>query len=122
MKNPNYSFSIKLIILLIPKISGIDMKIIADLSITPIGVEISLSKYIVACERILKDQGLYIKVHAEGTNIEGDLNDVLNGIRLCIDTLHKEGVPRLKTHISISSRIDKIENIDAKINSIEIQI
>jgi len=98
------------------------MKIIADLSITPIGVEISLSKYIVACERILRDQGLHIKIHAEGTNIEGELDEVLKGIKLCIDALHKQGVLRLKVHISISSRIDKIENIDEKISIVEMQI
>lgn len=33
------------------------MKVIVDLSIVPIGVGVSLSKYVAACERVLTDDG-----------------------------------------------------------------
>ena len=34
------------------------MKVIADLSIVPLGVGLSLSKYVAACEQVLNDAGL----------------------------------------------------------------
>lgn len=98
------------------------MKIIAEFSIIPIGVGVSLSKYIVECEHILKSKGLTIQLHAEGTNIEGELNDVLDAIKSCIDVVHKLGAPRLVTNVKISSRVDKMESMEDKIKSVENQI
>ena len=34
------------------------MKVLADISIIPLGVGVSLSKYVAACERVLRDAGL----------------------------------------------------------------
>ena len=34
------------------------MNVIADLCVVPIGVGVSVSKYVAECERILKDAGL----------------------------------------------------------------
>ena len=47
------------------------MNVIADLCIVPIGVGVSVSPYVAACQRILTEAGLDIKLHAYGTNIEG---------------------------------------------------
>lgn len=98
------------------------MKIIAELSIIPIGVGLSLSRYIVECERILKNKGLTTQLHAEGTNIEGELNEVLDAIKSCIEAVHKLGSPRLVTNIKISSRVDKTENMNDKVKSVENQM
>lgn len=98
------------------------MKIIAELSIIPIGVGVSLSKYIVECERILKNKGLTIQLHAEGTNIEGEFSDVLNAIQLCVEAVHKLGAPRVISNVKISSRTDKPESMESKVRSVEMQI
>lgn len=95
------------------------MKIIAELMIIPIGVGLSLSKYIAECERILKEKGLTIQLHAEGTNIEGDLNEVVDAIKTCIEAVHKLGAPRVVTNVKISSRTDKDENMKEKVKSVE---
>lgn len=95
------------------------MKIIAELSIIPIGVGVSLSKYIVECQHILKNNDLTFQLHAEGTNIEGELNEVLDAIKSCIEAVHKLGVPRIVTNIKVSSRTDKPENMQEKIESVE---
>lgn len=47
------------------------MKAIADLCVVPLGVGVSVSEYVAACERILKEAGLKTQLHAYGTNIEG---------------------------------------------------
>lgn len=98
------------------------MKIIAELLIIPIGVGVSLSRYIAECERILKNKGLKIQLHAEGTNIEGDFDEVFDAIKNCIEAVHKLGAPRLMTNIRVSSRTDKIENMKDKVNSVEVLI
>jgi uncharacterized protein YqgV (UPF0045/DUF77 family) len=40
------------------------MKVIIDLCLVPIGVGISLSPYIAACEKVLMDAGLKISLHS----------------------------------------------------------
>ena len=49
------------------------MKVIADLCVVPMGVGVSVSKYVTACENVLKAAGLKTKLHAYGTN-KGDLS------------------------------------------------
>ncbi len=48
------------------------MRVLGDLSVVPLGVGLSLSRYIAACERILKESGLKTALHAYGTHIEDD--------------------------------------------------
>lgn len=95
------------------------MNVIAELSVIPLGFGLSLSKYIAECEKILNDRNLTIQLHAEGTNIEGEFNEVLDAIKQCVEKVHQLGTPRLVTNIKISSRTDKIETMQGKINSVE---
>jgi uncharacterized protein (TIGR00106 family) len=48
------------------------MKAIVDLCVVPLGVGVSVSEYVAACERVLKEAGLKTQLHAYGTNIEGE--------------------------------------------------
>ena len=48
------------------------MHVIADLCVIPVGVGVSVSKYVAACEKVIKDAGLSASLHAYGTNIEGE--------------------------------------------------
>jgi uncharacterized protein (TIGR00106 family) len=62
------------------------MKVLVDLSVVPLGVGLSLSKYVAACERVLKEAGLKTALHANGTNIEGDWDEVFAAVRFCDGT------------------------------------
>lgn len=95
------------------------MKVIAEFSIIPIGVGISLSNYIAECERILKSKNLKIQLHAEGTNIEGDLDEILSAIKQCIKAVHEMGAPRISTNVKISSRVDKAQSMEDRVISVE---
>ncbi len=55
------------------------MNVILDLCIVPIGVGVSLSPYVAACEKVLKEAGLKTVLHANGTNIEGGIGQGLCG-------------------------------------------
>ena len=53
------------------------MNVIADLCVVPIGIGVSVSKEVAMCERILAAAGLKTHLHAYGTNIEGEWDQVL---------------------------------------------
>lgn len=94
------------------------MHTIVDFTIVPIGVGVSLSKYIAACERILAESGLTYELHANGTNLEGEWEDVFAAIRRCHETLHTMDVPRIHTDIKLGTRTDKSQRMAEKVASI----
>lgn len=95
------------------------MKAIADLTVIPIGVGTSLSSYVAACEKVLADAGLKTKLHAYGTNIEGEWDDVFAAIKRCHEVLHEMGAPRLATTIKVGTRTDREQTMDDKVQSVE---
>ncbi len=95
------------------------MKLIADLCVVPIGVGVSVSKYIAKCERILQDANLDIRLHAYGTNIEGDWDDVMAAIKRCHEAVHEMGAPRISTTLKLGTRTDRNQTMGDKIESVE---
>ena len=95
------------------------MKVIADVSIVPLGVGLSLSKYIAECEKIFRDAGLKVHLHAYGTNIEGEWDTVFAAIKRCHQVLHGMGVPRISSNLRFGTRIDRDQSMEEKIKSVE---
>ena len=95
------------------------MHVIADLTIVPLGVGISVSSYVAACERILKDAGLNTKLHAYGTNIEGEWDDVFAAVKRCHEVIHEMGAPRVSSNMKFGTRTDRHQTMDDKIESVE---
>ena len=94
------------------------MNTIAEFTIIPIGVGLSLSKYVAICEQILEDSGLSYELHANGTNLEGDWDEVLGAIKTCHERLHEMGVPRIATQIKLGTRTDRAQKMAEKIASV----
>jgi uncharacterized protein (TIGR00106 family) len=94
------------------------MKVIADLCLVPLGVGVSLGTYVAECERILSEAGLKINLHAYGTNIEGEWDDVMAAVKECHRVLHGMGVPRISSSIRLGTRIDREQTMDDKIRSV----
>jgi uncharacterized protein (TIGR00106 family) len=95
------------------------MKILAEVSIVPLGVGVSLSPYVAACERVLREAGLDPKLHAFGSNVEGDWEAVMAAIKRCHEKVHEMGAPRVSTAIKVSTRIDRAQTLDDKVRSVE---
>ncbi|UCG51250.1 MAG: MTH1187 family thiamine-binding protein [Candidatus Latescibacterota bacterium] len=95
------------------------MKVIADLSVVPIGVGVSLSKYVAACEKVLTEAGLKTRLHAYGTNLEGEWDDVFAAIKRCHEVLHEMGAPRVSTVIKAGTRTDRDQTMNDKVKSVE---
>jgi len=94
------------------------MKVIADLCIVPIGVGVSLSQYIAACQRVLRESGLKTELHAYGTNIEGDWDDVMTAMKECHLAVHQLGAPRISTTVKLGTRIDRAHTMAEKVASV----
>lgn len=95
------------------------IKVLCDFNLVPIGTGVSISKYIAECETILKKYGLKTNIHAFGTNIEGNWDTVLNAIKECHLHLHQElEINRILTSLKITTRIDKEQTIDEKIEAV----
>jgi len=89
-----------------------------DLCVVPMGVGVSVSKYVAQCQKILKDAGLSHRLHAYGTNIEGDWDQVLDTVKQCHEKIHAMGAPRITTTIKLGTRIDRNQTMDEKIVSV----
>lgn len=98
------------------------MKVLADISIIPLGVGVSLSRYVAACERILREAGLDPKLHAFGTEVQGDWDTVAAAIGRCHDTVHEMGAPRVSTTVKLSTRTDRDQSLNDKVASVQGQI
>jgi len=95
------------------------MHAIADISIVPLGVGLSLSPYVAACERILSDAGLDPKLHAYGTNVEGEWDAVMAALKRCHEELHEMGAPRVSTNLRLGTRTDRAQTMADKVASVE---
>lgn len=98
------------------------MKVIVDFCIVPIGVGLSVSKYVAECEKIINEAGLKSMLHANGTNIEGEWDAVFDSIKKCHETVHKMGAPRISTTLRIGTRTDKDQTMEDKIKSVQIKL
>jgi uncharacterized protein (TIGR00106 family) len=94
------------------------MNVIVDLCIIPMNAEISLSPYIAACQKVLTDAGLSIRLHAYGTNIEGEWDTVMAAIKACHEKVHAMGAPRISTTIKLGTRTDKRQTMDEKVTHV----
>jgi len=95
------------------------MKVIVDFCLVPIGVGVSVSKYIVECEKILNQAGLKTQMHAYGTNIEGEWDEVFSAVKHCHEYVHKMGAPRIHTTLKLGTRIDREQSMEDKIRSVQ---
>ncbi len=95
------------------------MNVIVDLCVVPIGVGVSVSKYIAACERVLAEAGLKTQLHAYGTNIEGEWDVVFAAVKRCHEVVHEMGAPRISSTLRFGTRTDRGQTMDDKVRSVE---
>ena len=95
------------------------MRVIVDLSVIPLGVGVSLSRYVAACERVLIEAGLTVQLHANGTNVEGEWDAVFAAIKRCHEVVHEMGAPRIATTLRVGTRTDRAQTMQDKIKSVQ---
>lgn len=95
------------------------MQVIVDLCVIPLGVGVSVSNYVAECEKIIRAAGLKAQLHAYGTNIEGEWDDVFRAVKQCHEKIHDMGAPRVTTTIKLGTRIDRHQTMADKVTSVE---
>ncbi|HJV34898.1 MTH1187 family thiamine-binding protein [Geomonas sp.] len=95
------------------------MKVMIDLCVVPLGVGVSLSPYIAACQKVLEEAGLKTALHSYGTNIEGEWDEVFAAVKRCHEVIHQMGAPRVTTTIKVGTRTDRLQSMEDKINSVK---
>jgi uncharacterized protein (TIGR00106 family) len=95
------------------------MHVILDLCLVPLGVGVSVSRYVAECHRVLQEAGLKSQLHAYGTNIEGEWEAVMAAVKRCHERVHEMGAPRITTTIKLGTRVDREQSMDDKVRSVE---
>ncbi len=94
------------------------MKVVADLCIVPMGVGPSVSSYVKEIKAIIGASHLNAEMHANGTNIEGELSDICQLIEQCEARLGELGVQRVFFTMAFSSRRDKNQSMADRLRSV----
>ncbi|MCP4723732.1 MAG: MTH1187 family thiamine-binding protein [bacterium] len=88
---------------------------IAELTIVPIGEGTSLSDYVAEVTRIINASGMKNELHSMGTNVEGELDDIIDIVKNCHQALKDKGCKRISTLIKIDERLDKVSSMERKV-------
>lgn len=94
------------------------MKVMIDLCVVPLGVGVSVSAYVAACQKILDQAGLKHQLHAYGTNVEGEWDAVMGAVKACHEEIHRMGAPRITTTLKLGTRVDRHQTMGDKIDSV----
>lgn len=94
------------------------MQVMIDLCVVPLGVGVSLSAHIAECQRVLDERKLEHNLHAYGTNISGEWDEVFAAVKECHRRVHAMGAPRITTTIKIGTRTDRSQSMSDKIESV----
>ncbi len=94
------------------------MRVIIDLCVVPVGVGTSVSRHVAACQQVLEAAGLAHQLHAYGTNIEGDWDEVFAAVKRCHEAVHALGAPRITTTLKVGTRTDRAQTMQEKVNSV----
>lgn len=95
------------------------MNVMIDICIVPLGVGVSVSEYVTACQKVLQKSGLKHQMHAYGTNVEGDWDEVMAAVKQCHEVVHEMGAPRITTSMRLGTRTDREQTMDDKIQSVQ---
>jgi uncharacterized protein (TIGR00106 family) len=90
------------------------MQALAEIQVIPIGVGVSVRRQVKRAQAIIEESGLRFEAHAYGTNVEGELEEILATVRRIHELLHSEGTPRIATALKIGTRTDKAPTLAAK--------
>ena len=95
------------------------MKCIVDICIIPIGIGLSVSKEVAECQKIFKKHNIQSQLHAYGTNLEGEWDEVFAAIKECHETLHAQGTLRISSTLKVGTRTDREQSMQDKIDSVQ---
>jgi uncharacterized protein (TIGR00106 family) len=92
---------------------------LAEMSIIPVGKDVSISGYVAEVAEIIDKSGLDYRINPMGTVVEGSFDEIMGLVRQCHDTVMKD-VDRVMITLSMDDRKDKVPpRLDKKVESVE---
>jgi uncharacterized protein (TIGR00106 family) len=80
---------------------GDDAMVLLEMSVIPLGKGESVSAYVARCLDLVDQSGLDYELHSMGTVVEGELDEVLQLMRQCI-----EEVAKSSDRVSCTAKLD----------------
>ena len=93
---------------------------IVAVSIVPLGTGTSVSKYVVAAEKVFTaKKGIKTQIGPMFTTLEGDLAEILAAIQEAQEAVFTAGAQRVTTSIKIDERRDKAITMEGKVQAVK---
>lgn len=90
------------------------MKATAELQVVPVGQGVSVRKEIQRVVNLLAGYHFIVETHASGTNVEGELAEILAAVEAIHEDLHAQGCVRLVSYLKLETRTDKEPTLKGK--------
>ncbi len=89
---------------------------IFELSVVPVGTgSPSVSRYVQAAVKLVRESGLDYSVGAMGTCVQGDWDRVVALVKEIHETLARMGCQRILTTLKVDDRRDRIQTLQSKV-------
>lgn len=86
-----------------------------EIQVIPIGVGVSVREEVRRAHGVIEASGLKAELHANGTNVEGELELILATVARIHETLHEQGTARLVSYVKVATRTDKRPTLAGKL-------
>ena len=92
--------------------------VLLDFSMTPLGKGESVSSYVARCMEVVAASGLDHRLHAMGTTLEGELDQVLAVVSRCFEALQSD-CNRISCSIKIDYRKGSAGRLRSKVEKVQ---
>ncbi len=92
--------------------------VLLDFSMSPLGKGESVSPYVARCLEIVARSGLDYRLHAMGTTLEGEWDDVFAVVRRCFEALQAD-CPRISCSIKVDYREGPGGRLQSKVRKVQ---
>ena len=92
--------------------------VLLEFSMSPLGKSESVGKYVARSLDVIDKSGLDSRLHAMGTVLEGDWNEVFGVVTRCFEAMRKD-CNRISVAIKVDYRKGKRGRLTAKVTSVE---
>src|SRR5256885_12154147 len=98
--------------------AGGRVMVLLDFSMSPLGKGESVSPYVARCLGVVAASGLDYRLHAMGTTLEGELDEVLGVVRRCFEALQPD-CDRVSCSIKIDYRKGPGGRLEGKVRKVQ---
>jgi uncharacterized protein (TIGR00106 family) len=92
--------------------------VLLDFSMTPLGKGETVSPYVARCLEVVAASGLDYRLHAMGTTVEGNLDEVLAVVRRCFAVLEND-CNRISCSMKIDYRKGTAGRLQSKVQKVQ---